>query len=155
MIVRPMLPIDVDRVIEIADSLEAAPRWPRDLYRAALNPGSAPHRVALVAEDARGRIVGFLVAAIVLEEAELETIGVTSDWQRQGAAKAMLQELFRDLEELGATKLHLEVRKSNAAAQSLYRWGGFEVIGSRASYYTDPKEDAILMSVFIASSPVS
>lgn len=151
MTVRPMLPTDVDPVIEIADCLANAPRWSRDLYEAALNPHSAPQRLALVAEESSGRVVGFSVAALVLDEAELETIAVSPDRQRQGIARAMLQELCRRLAERGANKVILEVRESNVAAQNFYRSGGFEVIGHRPGYYIDPKEDAILMAISLRS----
>ncbi len=39
----------------------------------------------------------------------------------------------------------LEVRKSNLGAQTLYRKYGFKDIGIRKAYYSDNREDAIVM----------
>ena len=53
---------------------------------------------------------------------------------------------------LGATRLELEVRASNAAALRLYRRMGFALDGSRPGYYSNPVEEAVLMSMRLASS---
>ena len=52
MTIRPMQDSDLDRVLEIAGNLAQAPRWAREVYETAIRPGSAPRRVALVAEEA-------------------------------------------------------------------------------------------------------
>jgi len=145
---------DLDRVLEIADSLVHAPRWARDVYEAAVDPGSTPRRVALVAEEAGTGIVGFAVASVVLGEAELESIGVAAEWQRKGIGGALLDEMSRFLRGFGVRRMILEVRESNAAAQSLYRCHGFEEAGRRASYYIDPKEDAILLRASLNDEPI-
>ncbi|HEX3892017.1 MAG TPA: ribosomal protein S18-alanine N-acetyltransferase [Terracidiphilus sp.] len=150
MIIRPMQVSDLDRVLEIARSLPQAPRWARDVYEAALQPGSAPQRVALVAEtDVSPEVAGFMVAAVVGPDAELETIGVAESWQRRGVGRQLLRALARVLGGAGVSRLTLEVRALNAPAQRLYRSAGCEEVGRRASYYADPKEDAIVMAVEI------
>ena len=42
--------------------------------------------------------------------------------------------------------LTLEVRKSNIAAQGLYKKYGFDIIGERKRYYSDNGEDAWIMT---------
>jgi [ribosomal protein S18]-alanine N-acetyltransferase len=147
MMIRPMLPADVDRIIEMADSLPESPRWSRDVYCSALNPESAPRRIALVAQDSGLRVVGFLIAAVVPPDAELENIGVAADSQRKGVGRALIRECRSLLAGFGVTKVTLEVRPSNAAAQQLYRSCGFEPIARRVGYYIEPKEDAIVMTL--------
>ncbi len=143
--IRPMNASDIDRVVEIADSLAEVPRWARETYESALHPASAPRRIVLVIELAESApIVGFAVASLVLPEAELETIGVAAEWQRRGQRSQLLGEMERILRGLGVTKVTLEVRASNASAQCLYRSHGFSEIGRRQSYYSDPKEDALV-----------
>jgi ribosomal-protein-alanine N-acetyltransferase len=157
--IRPMRGSDVDQVVALADILPHAPRWAREMYEAALGPAGAPRRVALVAqkpgpgdeqgtaEDTRAvEVVGFAIGAAVASEAELESIGVAPAWQRQGVGRSLLGELGRTLRALGVTRLTLEVRDSNTSAQKLYRTLGFEDAGLRRGYYSDPKEDAIVMS---------
>lgn len=147
MTIRPMQASDVDRVLEIAKSLTQAPRWPREMYETAVRPGGAPRRLALVAEEPESAtVIGFAMASMVLPEAELETIGVSSESQRRGVGRRLLEEIGRILAGAGVTKVILEVRESNSAARRLYRAAGFDETGNRPSYYIDPKEDALIMS---------
>lgn len=156
MTIRPMQVTDLDCVLEIADGLLQAPRWAREAYEAAVRPGSAPQRVALAAEDpGAGEVIGFAVASVIAPEAELETIGVAAEWQRRGVGRCLIEEIRRSLVDLGVTKVTLEVRESNGAARRLYRSSGFEVIGRRASYYVDPKEDAVTMSLSLPEANLS
>jgi ribosomal-protein-alanine N-acetyltransferase len=150
--IRPMRRPDVDQVVALADILPQAPRWAREMYETALDPAGTPRRVALVAqktgpgdESGAGEVVGFAIGAAVAFEAELESIGVAPEWQRHGVGRTLLEALLRTLKELGVTKLTLEVRASNDAAQKLYRTLGFEDAGLRRGYYSDPKEDAVVM----------
>lgn len=145
--IRAMQVADVERVVEIAGSLLDAPRWPREVYEAAATPGSTPQRIALVAEKPGVGVVAFAVASRIRDEADLETIGVAIRWQRKGIGRALLTEVGQALFGLGVGRISLEVRESNAAAQSLYRLHGFVESGRRPSYYIDPKEDAIVMSL--------
>jgi ribosomal-protein-alanine N-acetyltransferase len=55
--------------------------------------------------------------------------------------------------EMRATRLTLEVRAGNEAAQALYRGFGFDVVGRRPRYYTDDGEDALVMSTPPLSDP--
>lgn len=156
MTIRPMQASDIDRVLEIADSLAQAPRWAREVYEAAIRPGSAPSRVALVAVDPDSASVnGFAVASVVPPEAELETIGISAESQRRGIGRRLIEEISRILAESGVTKVILEVRESNSAARQLYRATGFDQTGRRPSYYIDPKEDALIMSRMMGRGSLS
>lgn len=135
---------DIERVIDIAQTLPQAPRWTREAYEAAVSSPSV-RRISLVAEDNERTIMGFAISLLVGTEAELETIGVAPDFQRKGVGRMLLDELLSALQQENVTKVLLEVRDSNWAAQQLYRFNGFTEIGRRSSYYADPKEDAVLM----------
>lgn len=147
--VRPMMAMDVDRVVEIAAGLVEAPHWPPRTYLDALKLGSGPgERIALVAQVAgEGTVVGFAMARLIPPEAELETIGVAAEWQRRGVGRILLEALKGGLRVAKINKIFLEVRASNSRAQSLYRSLGFVETGRRPCYYTDPVEDAQLMSL--------
>jgi len=143
--IRAMTAGDVDRVVAIAAGLGRAPQWPRSAYEAALDP-SKPQRIALVAEDpADGRIKGFMIALLAPPEAELETIATDVGVQRQGIGLQLLGDLAAAAVRAGVTEIHLEVRASNRPARALYGAQGFVEAGARVGYYSDPKEDAILM----------
>ena len=147
VVVRPMVERDLARVLEIANGLKEAPHWGIDTYRRALDPGAAVRRVALVAEDpGQRRIVGFVVVTVVTPEAELETIAVVADAQGAGVAGRLLGAVAEELLKHRVAEVHLEVRSSNERALRLYRRNGFVETGRRAGYYSDPVEDAVLMS---------
>ena len=147
--IRRMETADLDRVTEIAGRLKEAPQWPRAVYRTALDDLAQPGRVALVAESPGTGVVGFAVAVVILPEAEVESIAVAAEAQRQGVARRLFGSLARELQRKGVTKVHLEVRASNGNAQSLYAALGFRQSGIRARYYADPEEDAVQMHLSI------
>ncbi len=136
---------DVPEVLEIANGLDEAPHWARDVYIHALDPSARPARVALVAEDPEAGVVGFLVTVMVPPQAELETVAVSRLTQRRGIGVRLFEELLRILKERQITEVMLEVRESNHPARAFYRSVGFAPTGRRRGYYSDPKEDAILL----------
>jgi [ribosomal protein S18]-alanine N-acetyltransferase len=151
--IRRMDEADLDAITGIAEALAEAPHWPRQFYVEALNAESARERIALVVSDGqRGELVGFAVAGLVPPEAELETIAVAAHLQRCGIGRQLLGALASELRKAGIRDLLLEVRSSNAPAQALYRSMGFHEAGRRARYYTDPQEDAVLMSLHLLSA---
>lgn len=145
--IRRMAPWDLERVMEIAESLPQAPHWPKATYEAALAVGVLQRRrIALVAEEsAAERIVGFAIAALAPPESELESIAVAAEFQRRGVARQLVQRMANVLRGEKVDEVVLEVRVSNASAQALYRSAGFEDAGIRSGYYTDPVEDALVM----------
>jgi ribosomal-protein-alanine N-acetyltransferase len=141
-----MTAADLDRVLEIAQSLKQAPHWPRTAYLAALAREAAPRRIAFVAEDpGTGRLEGFVVARLTPPEAELETIVVAAGSQRRGLAQLIFSALAETLRQAKVNEIFLDVRPSNLVAQALYRRLGFAQTGRRLRYYADPVEDAVLM----------
>ena len=104
-----------------------------------------PNTICLMAEKA-GRAAGYLLAYTAADEAEIARIAVAKEMQRQGAARALLNELEVICRTGGIRKILLDVRAGNAAARALYVKAGFAEDGIRQRFYDDPTEDAILMS---------
>jgi len=127
-VVRAMVEGDLDRVMAIAASLETAPHWPRAVYAGAISLDAIPRRVALVAE-AEGLVVGFVVASLVADSAELESIAVASEAQRRGVGAALARALMERVRLAGG----------------LYGRLGFGEVGRRRGYYANPEEDAVLL----------
>jgi len=99
-------------------------------------------------------VVGFAGIWVMLDEAHLSTIAVKESHRRQGLGELLLLSTIRKAMELNAKMLTLEVRVSNLEAQALYQKFGFRRLGIRRSYYTDNREDAVLMSADdITSAP--
>lgn len=91
---------------------------------------------------------GFLLAQIVVDEAEILSLAVDPAFQRQGEARALLARLDAEARTRGVTSLHLEVAAQNAPARAFYDAQGFTGIGLRRGYYRRPDGscgDAVLM----------
>jgi ribosomal-protein-alanine N-acetyltransferase len=103
----------------------------------------------------RQYIFGFAGLWIMAGEAHITNIAVRERHRRQGIGELLLISLIDLSLELDASLVTLEVRASNITAQSLYSKYGFTWVGLRRGYYTDNREDAVLMSLEnITSAPV-
>jgi ribosomal-protein-alanine N-acetyltransferase len=91
-------------------------------------------------------IVGLAGFWIMAGEAHITNIAVRQAYHRRGIGEQILISLIDLAKKLDARLLTLEVRASNVAAQGLYSKYGFAQVGLRRGYYTDNREDAILMS---------
>lgn len=99
-------------------------------------------------------IMGFAGLWMMADEAHITNIAVREIHRRQGIGERLLIAIIDLATELNARILTLEVRTSNAAAQHLYSKYGFARVGLRRGYYTDNKEDALLMTTeAIATAP--
>ena len=92
-----------------------------------------------------GQLVGYAIAHVVADEAELANLAVSSTWRGQGIGAMLVREVIDVVRGAGARHLWLEVRASNASARHLYGQLGFDDVGVRRRYYARPVEDAILM----------
>ena len=92
------------------------------------------------------KLIGYLILYYVLEEGEIARIAVAPEYRRQGVGARMLLEMENLCEDKGISKILLDVRESNQTAYSFYEDYGFVQDGIRKNYYTNPTEDAILMS---------
>jgi [ribosomal protein S18]-alanine N-acetyltransferase len=72
-------------------------------------------------------------------------VAVAPEYQRRGIASALLGRLFELTADDDRRGYTLEVRVSNAGAIALYERLGFEQRGIRRGYYTDNREDALIM----------
>ena len=98
-------------------------------------------------------VVGWGGIWCVADEAEIASVCVDPAYRRLGGGTKLLQTLLMQARLSGAQNVYLEVRASNRAAQKLYRGAGFECIGVRKRYYTNPSEDAVLMRCNIMRQP--
>ena len=142
--VRCAMADDIEAILRVERGAIEAPHWNESQYRTILQEHD--RRILLVAVT-ENRIVGFVVASVLLEEAELENIAVDAARRRSGAGKALMESAIAWSLERGAELMRLEVRAGNEAAQHLYRKLGFVQSGMRSGYYSNPVEDAVMMSL--------
>jgi ribosomal-protein-alanine N-acetyltransferase len=102
----------------------------------------------------RQRIVGLVGFWIMAGEAHITTIGVREAYRRQGIGELLLLSAIELATMRHAQVTTLEVRASNSAAIALYEKYGFTKTGVRRGYYTDNREDAVIMATdTITSAP--
>lgn len=99
-----------------------------------------------VAKDDENNVVGYIATYIVRDEAFVENVCVAEHARRRGIGKALVERAMENCKANGASFLSLEVRRSNAAAIGLYSALDFEIEGTRKKYYSDPEEDALIMT---------
>ncbi|MFD1931369.1 ribosomal protein S18-alanine N-acetyltransferase [Nonomuraea mangrovi] len=98
----------------------------------------------VVAVDDDDLIIGYAGLAVAADQADVQTIAVLTERQREGVGSAMLTELLDEARRRAAQEIFLEVRADNPRARSVYERFGFEEIGVRRRYYDDGT-DAIMM----------
>ena len=103
-----------------------------------------PLSLWLVAVEA-GEVVGYVGSQTVLGETDMMNLAVAPEARRQGTGRALVLALVEALTEKGSRSLMLEVRVSNIPAQKLYESLGFSQVGRRPKYYSNPREDALIL----------
>jgi ribosomal-protein-alanine N-acetyltransferase len=165
-IMRHMHQDDIPQVLQIDRASFSMP-WSARTYHFEINNRATSHLVVLEAlldngasinglrgfvRRLRGTresacIVGYGGCWMIAGEAHISTIAVHPDFRGQGLGELLLVGMLQRAIHLNSEYSVLEVRASNATAQSLYRKYEYEVVGRRRGYYRDDGEDALLMEV--------
>lgn len=146
---RPARADDVDEIHAIEVASFGAP-WTRNGFRDLILGGNA----AVVVAEQGGGIVGFAVSYSGAGEAEIANVAVATPARRAGIGRALVEHIISAASAIGATKVFLEVRESNAAARALYNARGFVELARRPAYYTKPLEDAVVMRLDISHAVI-
>jgi ribosomal-protein-alanine N-acetyltransferase len=131
---------DLSAIEEIEQKAYPTP-WSRSMFASEL---AKPTSICLGAFEGR-ELVGYVINSRYVDAWHVMNVAVDPGHQRRGVAIALLERLFEltlDDERRGYT---LEVRVSNENAIGLYEKLGFEPRGIRRGYYTDNREDALIM----------
>jgi ribosomal-protein-alanine N-acetyltransferase len=115
--------------------------WSRSMFAGEL---AKPASLCLGAfED--DRLAGYLITSRYVDAWHVMNIAVNPSFRRRGIATALLERLFELTDDGGRRGYTLEVRVSNKGAIKLYERLGFTARGKRRGYYTDNREDALVM----------
>lgn len=134
---------DIPAVVKLEESSFPTP-WTYWIFFQEL---VSPQRFYIVAE-LEGKIIGYAGMSWVLDEGHITTLAVAREYRRQGIGSKLLEQLIKKARALGLRYLTLEVRESNIPAQKLYYKYGFVVEGKRRRYYLNPREDAVIMTLY-------
>ncbi len=114
--------------------------------------GRRPSRGAGISRH-RQHVVGFLGVWFMVDEAHITAVGVRERYRRLGVGELLLLAGLEVAIPRGARVATLEVRTSNRAAQKLYEKYGFQSAGLRKGYYSDNREDALIMTTGPVNTP--
>lgn len=149
--IRPARLADAPAIAELERRCFSDP-WSEQSFREALE---GPWSFGLVAEPAGGgdavTPAGYLVGRDVAGTGEILNLAVDPAARRRGVGRLLLQRGLAHFARRGVEEVFLEVRESNAEAQRLYLAAGFRAVGMRAAYYRNPKEDALVLRLALAS----
>ncbi|ADL08621.1 ribosomal protein S18-alanine N-acetyltransferase [Thermosediminibacter oceani] len=132
---------DLDRVIEI-EKLSFTNPWSRNAFAAELTDN---HFSTYIVAKFNGSVVGYAGMWLVVDEAHVTNVAVLPEYRGRGIGELLMRSLMDIARGSGARRMTLEVRKSNYVAQNLYSKLGFEPMGIRPGYYSDNREDAVIM----------
>ena len=139
-VIREMLFPDLETVSAIERRTFTLP-WSTAIFSGQLARETA---IALVCE-AGGRIVAYLIADMFVDVWHLMNVAVDAPYRRLHIASELIEAYFAITELHGHRGHTLEVRVSNTSAIDLYRSFGFVATGVRPCYYSDDREDALIM----------
>jgi ribosomal-protein-alanine N-acetyltransferase len=138
--IRPLQLRDLSAIEEIERASYPTP-WSRSMFAGEL---AKPSSISLGAFEGE-RLVGYLIVSRYVDAWHVMNVAVATDYRRRGVASDLLSALFDRTTEDSRRGYTLEVRVSNAGAIALYERLGFERRGVRRGYYTDNREDALIM----------
>ena len=137
--------IDLEPILAI-EQLSFQWPWGRIFFQGELSCQNAFNYVVKSVEaDKASQIAAYAFMRRVADELHILKIAVTPARRGQGIATWFLNRCFTAGARQGANSVYLEVRPSNIPAVQLYEKLGFKEIGRRPNYYTDSKEDALVM----------
>ena len=133
---------DLDAIERIERASYPTP-WSRSMFASEL---AKPSSLSLGAfEPDGGRLLGYLIISRYVDAWHVMNIAVAPEYRRKGIARRLMERLFEVTARDARRGYTLEVRVSNEAAIRLYEELGFRARGVRRGYYTDNREDALIM----------
>ena len=158
LVIRQAEDTDIPEIVRIERNSFADP-WSADSFR-----GSLEHERVwfLVAEECHDRLagqeradhvlLGYVVALVMADEAEIANLAVAPAGRRRGIGGLLLDRVVTDAVQAGVRTLYLDVRESNFAARALYDSRSFLQAGRRRGYYRHPVEDALLLKRYLVAT---
>jgi ribosomal-protein-alanine N-acetyltransferase len=133
---------DLNAIEEIERASYKTP-WSRSMFAGEL---AKPSSLSLGAFDSEtGDLLGYLIISRYVDAWHVMNVAVAPDHRRRKIATLLLEQLFEQTAGAGHRGYTLEVRVSNDVAIRLYERAGFKPRGIRRGYYTDNREDALIM----------
>lgn len=97
------------------------------------------------------KVAGYIGLSVIIDEGYILNVAVHPDYQGKGIGKALVKTVDDFAIKNNLAFVTLEVRLSNEKAISLYQSFGFTKVGERRDYYSNPKENALLLTKYYNS----
>lgn len=144
MIISELKENEIPIIAEIEKASFKKP-WSEESIRSSFNSKSCKF---FAAEDEK--IIGYIGVSIAADEGYILNVAVFPEYRGRGVGRALVTYLIDKYKD-DLKFLTLEVRPSNKPAVSLYSSLGFEKAGERPSYYSNPTENALLLTKYFNS----
>lgn len=131
------------QVAEIENKCFSHPWSLKSLESELKNNGS--HFYVSVEDD---KVLGYIGMNVVVDEGYIFNVAVDENARKKGIGTALINTLVTFAKKNSLAFLTLEVRQSNENAIRLYSNAGFVKVGERKNYYSEPAENAILMTKY-------
>ena len=118
--------------------------WSKQSLENELNNDTSLFWVATENND----VIGYIGMSVVIDEGYIFNVAVSETYRKKGVGSALINEIVTYGKKNNLCFITLEVRESNINAQSLYSKFGFIKVGERKNYYSEPKENAILLTKY-------
>jgi len=138
----PMRQAHLEALAEI-EQLSFSKPWSFEALRAELGNETAH----FFAAEARGSAIGYIGLHTVCGEGYIANIAVHPGYRRKGIARTLLEHVKEYARQNSLSFLTLEVRPGNEPAVALYRSEGFLEAGRRRDFYSNPREDALILTL--------
>ena len=137
-----MVPADLDEVMAIERTSFRHP-WSSNFFLEELQVACARSILAQVND----KIVGYVLFWLLPDAVDIHNIAVHTEFRRKRIGQSLLQQVLEQARNRDSSRVTLEVRVSNIAAQKLYESVGFVSQGLRKGYYSNDGEDAVIMAL--------
>jgi len=148
-----LISVELPSVLSIEERNSDYP-WSQDQFTTSIeNSNNLCYCLSL-----KGKAIGYLIALLAIDTADILNIGIDPDFKRQGYGTTLLNHLIEELKKRNISEIFLEVRAGNKPAIQFYKKQGFKEISVRKNYYTknsknqSHREDGIIMSIKISST---
>lgn len=141
MMIRKMCIEDLDRIDEIEKECFTSV-YKKEQYEYELEDNPCAKLFVLIDDN---EIIGFIDYWITFDSCQLTKLAIAKKYQANGYAHELMDHMIKDAINEKCEAILLEVRESNHIAQNLYKAYDFLEINIRKGYYTDNKENAIVM----------
>jgi ribosomal-protein-alanine N-acetyltransferase len=141
---------DLLEVVEIEEN-SGLSRWGWAAYYAELQGSNRDlmlvARVAGVKHRTSPGLAGYIVSRLGADELHINNVAVRESHRRRGIGRELLKRILAEGKRFAVPTAFLELRAGNSAALALYEECGFQVTARRNRYYSDPVEDALVMTL--------